>query len=650
MMRTIRHLCLALLLCLTILPGVSQAEQPAVIRLSVDQPNVHLNETLTVKVSAEKVNLLYGNEIVITFDASKLQFVGSKSLLSGGIHFNKQLADNQITLVNTLTGTIPGLQNVSDLYAVTFKAVGEGAAPLSLTSASLFHLSNSLPVADVATLGNEIEVNITPGTTPNVPVTGITLDNSTINLKVGGQQQLTATVLPADATNKAVTWSTSASTVATVDATGKVTAVAAGTAILTATTVDDAKTASATIHVSNDTNPGTGTGGTPPPTDPTVTVIQNKVTLEAKLDEQGKADVTIQADDLAKALQNTTNSQVIIDVKPQGVAKGVQVEIPVDQLLAAGNKKVDELKVDTGLASITVSTKLLDKEDASKIQLSVVQVDKTSLSATQQQQVGQDTKIYDFNLFVDGQRVSNFSGHEVKVEIPYALKPGEKPNQVVLYYLMDDGKLEIVNNGKFNSDTGMVEFYPKHFSKYMAAYTSVTFDDLTNVAWAQDAIQGLAARGVVQGVGENRFNPEASVTRAEFIAMLVNAFNLSDTTASISSTDVHPADWYYNAIASASKLGIVQGQSDTMFGANERISRQDMAVMVYRALNALDQMPVTSTQPAAFTDQAEIRVYAQEAVAAMQRFGLIQGMENGTFAPGASTTRAQAATLIYRLF
>jgi len=87
------------------------------------------------------------------------------------------------------------------------------------------------------------------GGSTTVSVTGVTLDQATLTLTVGGSAQLTATVSPENATNKNVTWSSSNASVATVDSTGKVTAVAPGTATITVTTVDGNKTASCAVTV-----------------------------------------------------------------------------------------------------------------------------------------------------------------------------------------------------------------------------------------------------------------------------------------------------------------------------------------------------------------------------------------------------------------
>ena len=103
----------------------------------------------------------------------------------------------------------------------------------------------------------QVIINVAVNTN-SIPVTGVTLDKSELILTEGDTSSLIATVAPANASNQNVTWSTSDASVATVDATGKVTAVGNGTAIITATTVDGSKTATATITVNISTGGNIG--------------------------------------------------------------------------------------------------------------------------------------------------------------------------------------------------------------------------------------------------------------------------------------------------------------------------------------------------------------------------------------------------------
>ena len=97
--------------------------------------------------------------------------------------------------------------------------------------------------------GNKCTYTLNMGVGTNIPVTGVTLNKSVTTLAPGGTETLTATISPANASNKAVTWTSNNTAVATVDANGKITALAAGAATITVTTADGAKTAACTVLV-----------------------------------------------------------------------------------------------------------------------------------------------------------------------------------------------------------------------------------------------------------------------------------------------------------------------------------------------------------------------------------------------------------------
>lgn len=182
------------------------------------------------------------------------------------------------------------------------------------------------------------------------------------------------------------------------------------------------------------------------------------------------------------------------------------------------------------------------------------------------------------------------------------------------------------------------------------APTPVTFTDIAGVPWAKEAIEALAAQGVINGMGNGTFKPDDKVTRAQFIKILMLAFKLTEQDASCSFTDVKKGEWHYDSIAAAQKLGIVKGKADGSFGVNDEITRQDMAVMVHRAAQKFGVSLNEAGNPQQFSDRSEIAAYAQEAIASMQKAGIINGTGNGRFEPKGNATRAQAAVIIYKLF
>lgn len=171
------------------------------------------------------------------------------------------------------------------------------------------------------------------------------------------------------------------------------------------------------------------------------------------------------------------------------------------------------------------------------------------------------------------------------------------------------------------------------------------FDDVPQTHWGYDAISHLAGNGIISGYGDGTFKPEANITRAEFVKLLVVAFGMEeDAENSLAFADVRPTDWYYGYVYSAVKNNIAAGYDNGYFGANDLITRQDMVVMAMRAVSA----NVGNDTPA-YSDSGEIDAYARAYVAKAQQEGIVSGVGNDLFAPKANASRAMAAGVIYNI-
>ncbi|BBH19155.1 hypothetical protein Back11_05000 [Paenibacillus baekrokdamisoli] len=421
-----------------------------------------------------------------------------------------------------------------------------------------------------------------------------------------------------------------------------------GTAVINVTAEDGETTVVYEVKFTVATSPPATTPSTSTPTTPK----QGKsgsVNVEAKVDSSGIAAVDVKAADLQDAIEHAVNGIVTINVLGTKEADKVTVTIPAQQFRTGTGTQIELLIVDTGLAVLSIKAEALGgwiDADSQYIQLSV---SKTDTPEQVKQQIGSHV-VYDFSLSIDGKPISEFKGNSIKVSRDYTLQPGEDPYTIVVYYIDDNGKLEVVKNGLYNSATGRMEFSPKHFSKYVIANNQVNFSDVAAVVWAKNSIHALAARGVIAGNGSGQFKPNDHVTRAEFLKMLMESLDLVDGKDTSSFSDVKKGSWYYSSIAAAQKLGIVKGKNDGSFGVNEPITRQDMAVIVYKAAQVVKAKLNGGSNGVPFTDQGDISTYASEAVLAIQKAGIINGLDNGSFAPKSQATRAQAAVMIYKLF
>jgi len=172
------------------------------------------------------------------------------------------------------------------------------------------------------------------------------------------------------------------------------------------------------------------------------------------------------------------------------------------------------------------------------------------------------------------------------------------------------------------------------------------FRDLPDSHWAYSYIGKLADIGVVSGNSEGNFEPERTVTRAEYVKMLVMTFGLNDTANASGFTDVAPDAWYASYIAAAQSNGIIYGNEQNQVLPEAQITREDMAVMLGRVMEATGNVLPQNREYAGFSDQTIISGYAADYVWSMYCAEIIDGTGGGAFEPKSFATRAQAAKVI----
>ena len=175
------------------------------------------------------------------------------------------------------------------------------------------------------------------------------------------------------------------------------------------------------------------------------------------------------------------------------------------------------------------------------------------------------------------------------------------------------------------------------------------FSDLDEAEWARDAVETLAEKGVISGDGDGRFRPNDTVTREEFVKMLMEASGIASEGVACPFVDVFKNDWFYSYVGAARQAGIVSGLSDSIFGVGLKISRQDAAVMINRAADYVGKNLVSAKEYTSFSDEGQIAEYAADAVRKLYECGVISGMEDGSFRPQGLATRAEAAVMFTKL-
>ena len=357
------------------------------------------------------------------------------------------------------------------------------------------------------------EFTLTISAPTTIPVTGVSLDQNALTLTEGDTVQLTATVEPANATNKGVTWSSNNEAVATVDANGKVTAVSAGTATITVTTEDGGFT------------------------------------------DTCEVTVTVRGD---------------VPDRPVNIPDTHEIE------LIAGE---------------------------------------------------------------GGEAKTNFSNASAGTKITVTATPDEGYE---LAYITVDG--ERIDGTTFKM--------PAHDVTVRVYFTggALPFADVAEGAWYYDAVSYVYANGLMDGVSASEFAPDTTLTRAMLVTILWRMEGEPVVNYLMPFTDVDGGAWYAEAVRWAASEGIVTGVSDTSFAPNAEITREQLAAILWRyaKYKGYDVSIGESTNILSYTDFDEIGEYAIPALQWACGEGIISGRGGGILDPRGTASRAEAAAMLQR--
>nr|AYA22371.1 AgaB-2 [Paenibacillus agarexedens] len=190
-------------------------------------------------------------------------------------------------------------------------------------------------------------------------------------------------------------------------------------------------------------------------------------------------------------------------------------------------------------------------------------------------------------------------------------------------------------------------------STYAIIWNPAAFQDVSG-HWVEEAVNDLGSRLVISGVDGNRFEPDRSITRAEFTAILVRALGLRAESGEPAYSDVAKGVWYEGYLNTATKYDLINGYANGQFGANDLITREQVMSIMERAmaLTGLDsaaEMAEADELLSSFKDGSEAAAYAKSGIAASIKAGLVLGRSEQVLAPKAAITRAEVAEVVRRL-
>ena len=369
--------------------------------------------------------------------------------------------------------------------------------------------------------------------------------------------------------------------------------------------------------------------------------------------EDGTITVELKVDNakLSQQLEDKTSKKVSVNLNIEEGANKVVATFE-SKLMSEISQKGKNIEISTGDTTLEIDPKSVEVGTASTISLSVKKLlndeYEEAIKSIPNHNLKPAAFIFDFDLVgkVDGKDRKIKFNKPISITVKYDESKITNSKKLGAYYFNEEeNKWEYIG-GKANSD-GTVTFKVSHFSKYTIMEYDKTFGDIKN-NWARKEIEILAAKHIVDGVGGDKYDPNSNITRGAFAKLLVYALHLESDQKGIVFEDVVENAWYAEAIKTASSLGIIQGYDGKVY-PNKEITREEMAVMIIRALKHVRVTDSYEAQEVNFADSQSISSWAKEDVALAFEKGLVNGVGNNTFAPKDNATRAQSAVIIYRL-
>lgn len=519
----------------------------------------------------------------------------------------------------------------------TYEVKAAGSVAKNVYGNTLDAASQSFTVAVPTITG--ITVNPTSFTSGGgnaiVTITGSNLTGQTVKVYVDGAIAVTAAVNSPTSASATVTIPRNATASAltrtlTVDLNGAVVAAQ-----------------SATVTVSGST--------TVPPTVNTTVIDQNGVALDPATIDTTKPSVTLEVTPKDGVAYVSIPASILTSLEGKNATFFIEVKTPY----GIYRVPVNLASLISGLKELLASNNLKAEDISFKITLADRSGDKDIQAAfTNGLPSGKVMgTIVDFSIEIINTKTGQTLGTADKFSKALARVIPMPENMLgmpslwgAFRYNDTTKKFEFVPANKVQIDGVwyvMISSYSN--SVYVVAENTVKFTDV-NKHWSQSYVELAAAKGLVEGVGGRQYDPNKSVTRAEFTAMLVRAIGRGTSTGGTAPyDDVKSGAWYFNVVATAKELGLLNFASEKSFKPDQPLTREEMASML-AAVIALEKLPLTKEFVSldGYKDIDSINATFLEDVRLMVKLEIMTGIGTDKFDPKGETTRAQAAVVFIR--
>lgn len=400
---------------------------------------------------------------------------------------------------------------------------------------------------------------------------------------------------------------------------------------------------------------------TPAPTgsDSTNSVIeqgyQQAPVKAAAASKDGVTTITVTDNDLKAALASAASSKTAVVISVPTVSDTeAKLSLTTDQLKQlAGIQPQSTLIISVAGSAVSLPVSLLANLPAGTgfdlvITKAADQASKFTTSATGATVVGTPVS-FEANWTTASGSTALEIPNDVFIKRSFTIPGAIQPNTTGVLY-EENGKITPVSSVfKVQADgTTIVTVNRPGFSVYAAVSRPVTFTDIASSTAAAD-ITALANKLIIEGTSATTFSPKSNLTRAEFTALLARSLGLRSASTS-SFTDVKASDWYAADVAAAYEAGLILGTGKGNFAPTAKVTRQELAVILDRALKLTGVvLKVSNPSFSTYADDAKIANYAKDSVHSLSAAGVISSNAGLSFNPTTAATRETVASALRQL-
>lgn len=325
---------------------------------------------------------------------------------------------------------------------------------------------------------------------------------------------------------------------------------------------------------------------------------------------------------LVEAAVRNSSGTVIIAPRMDQNTTSAAVSIPSDIVRDLSSSTKADLRVNSPVANITIPNRAL-AELASGNGVTV----STALR----------DGVVSVDIASNGSNVKRVSGG-VTVQIPAS----SCTYSTVAMLVNADGSAQVIRKSIPDPTQGVVSVPLDGSAQVIISTNSQSFSDVPASSWAANVVAFISSHEIMNGTSGGTFSPDAPMTRGMLAAVLHNIEGNPKSFGLTSFSDVG-SSWYADAVQWAASQGIVSGYSDGRFGPDDMVTREQLAMMLYRYAG----QPPVSISALSFADADQVSNWSKEAIQWAVDAGILSG-DGSRLNPGGQATRAEAASMLMR--